>query len=625
MFWFMLFSIVPLSFVTGYSLRIYDDAINDELKKRLDGNVREIGVIFQDFEKHLQTYGKIHAADPNLVFDVTTNNPSRVQKVLEGWLKTYYANRISVFDEEGKLLLFTERGGQGKITSKISPTNEDVFLAEETLNRLKDQAQVVVRDHRPNQALELVVYTKIVSKKGLVAGYIEEILPFDQAALENLKKRFRLEIMLLDPKAAVTVTSQADLSLFPDELLKSSVGADKSGFMDYTIRDEPYGFVVRPLPNTEGQVLIALGATKKDVKSVLRRITVALISVSGLVILLIIPVLLGISKMILKPLDYLVQAAHRIEQGEFVSRIPVESTTELAVLTETFNRMSQKVGTARKELEKKVEELETTNKELHTTQAQLVHSSKMISLGQLVAGIAHELNNPIGFIYSNMEHLKDYSEKLLRLIKVVETSPEKVSQTKKEIEFDYIVEDMPKLIRSCEDGARRTRDIVIGLRNFSRLDEAKIKEVDIEESIKNTLDLLTGELKTRIKVDTDFGKVPKIKCYASQINQVLMNLLSNAAQAIRDDGTIWIKTWRENEEVKISIRDSGQGIPKQNLEKIFDPFFTTKPIGQGTGLGLSISYGIIKKHGGDISVKSESGKGTEFVISLPIDAEGAVA
>ncbi len=623
MFWFVPFSIVPLLFVTGFSLQIYDEAINDELKKRLDGNVREIGVIFSDFEKHLQTFGRIHAADQNLVFDLTTGNLNRVSRVLEDWLKTYAANRISVFDEEGKLLLSTQKQGEGRVVSRINAANDDVYLSDDLLGKLKEQNQIVVRDHRPNQALELVAYTKISGKKGLLTGYLEEILPFDQAALLNLKKRFRLEIMLLDPQGKMTVASDQDLGLYPEEFFKQTLGPEKMGFVDMSVREEPYGFIVRPLPNTDSQVLVALGASKKDVKTVLRRITIALISVCGLVILLIIPTLLGISKMILRPLDYLVQAAHRIEEGESVSRIPVESTMELAVLTETFNRMSQKVTGARKDLEKKIKELEVANREIQQTQAQLVHTSKMVSLGQLVAGIAHELNNPIGFIYANMTHLKEYSEKLIGLIEVAEKNPAKLTAAKKDVEFDYIVEDLPKLIRSCEDGARRTRDIVVGLRNFSRLDEAKLKEVDLAEAIRNTLDLLTGELKTRVKVETDFAAVPKVKCYASQINQVLMNLLTNAAQAIDDEGIIRIKTWQDQDMVKLSIKDDGHGISKKNLEKIFDPFFTTKPVGQGTGLGLSISYGIVKKHGGEIDVISEQGKGTEFIVSLPINDLGA--
>ncbi|MEQ1878386.1 MAG: ATP-binding protein, partial [Bdellovibrionia bacterium] len=317
------------------------------------------------------------------------------------------------------------------------------------------------------------------------------------------------------------------------------------------------------------------------------------------------------------PLDHLVAATQKMESGEMVQSIPVESSTEIGLLTESFNRMSKKVTQARGELENKVKELESTNKELQTTQAQLIHSAKMVSLGQLVAGVAHELNNPIGFIYSNMAHLKDYSDRLVKLIDTAEKSPQKLPKEKEALEFDYILEDLPRLIRSCEDGARRTRDIVLGLRNFSRLDEAKVKEVDLEESVRNTLDLLSGELKTRIQVHTEFASVPPVKCFASQVNQVFMNILSNASQAIGEKGDIWVKSWQDTDSVFISIRDSGTGMPPEIVDKIFDPFFTTKPVGQGTGLGLSISYGIIRKHGGDIRVNTKEGDGTEFIVSLP--------
>jgi two-component system NtrC family sensor kinase len=182
------------------------------------------------------------------------------------------------------------------------------------------------------------------------------------------------------------------------------------------------------------------------------------------------------------------------------------------------------------------------------------------------------------------------------------------------------------LISSCEDGARRTRDIVLGLRNFSRLEEAKLKEIDLHEALDNTLNLLSGELKNRIQVHKNYGKLPLVSCYASQINQVFMNILSNAAQAIEGSGNIWILTksfsgQNGKEMVSISIQDSGKGMSSQVMEKIFDPFFSTKGVGQGTGLGLSISYGIIENHGGDIQVKSQLGIGTEFIITIPAVAQ----
>jgi len=286
--------------------------------------------------------------------------------------------------------------------------------------------------------------------------------------------------------------------------------------------------------------------------------------------------------------------------------------------------MSRRISQARTDLKKKIFELEGANQELKDTQAKLVHSAKMISLGQLVAGVAHELNNPIGFISSNMTHLRDYSEKLVKLVETAESNPQALSALKAELEYDYIVKDMPKLIASCEDGARRTKDIVLGLRNFSRLEEAKLKEIDIHESLDTTLNLLAGEIKNRVQINKHYEPIPNVACYASQINQVLMNILSNALQAIEGSGHIWISTEAlrgsndKTGKVQISIQDSGKGMSPEVLEKIFDPFFTTKGVGQGTGLGLSISYGILQSHGGEIQVRSEIGVGTEFTIIIPV-------
>jgi two-component system NtrC family sensor kinase len=222
-----------------------------------------------------------------------------------------------------------------------------------------------------------------------------------------------------------------------------------------------------------------------------------------------------------------------------------------------------------------------------------------------------------------MSHLRDYTEKLKAIIEAGENGKEALEKEKEKADYNYIVEDLPRLITSCEDGARRTRDIVLGLRNFSRLEEAKIKRVSLKEGIENTLKLLSGEMKNRIQVHTHFEIVPDVLCYASQLNQVFMNILTNAAQAIDGEGQIWIHLHRvgegKNAKAVVSIKDTGKGIAKEGIDKIFDPFYTTKSVGQGTGLGLSISYGIVKNHGGDIQVKSEPGKGTEFIVSVPID------
>jgi two-component system NtrC family sensor kinase len=242
----------------------------------------------------------------------------------------------------------------------------------------------------------------------------------------------------------------------------------------------------------------------------------------------------------------------------------------------------------------------------------------MSSLGQVVAGVAHELNNPIGFIYSNMNHLREYSQQLIDAIHRLEKDPSRIEDIKKEIDFEYLQKDLPQLIKSCEDGAKRVRDIVLNLRNFSRTDENDRKEFNLEEGLESTLSILSSDIKNRIQIHREYGNIPTVYCYPGQINQVFMNIITNAIQSIDGKGDIWIKTEKKGLEVHISIRDSGKGIPPEIQEKIFDPFFTTKPVGQGTGLGLSISYGIIQKHKGQIKVSSQPGQGTTFTIILSL-------
>lgn len=323
-------------------------------------------------------------------------------------------------------------------------------------------------------------------------------------------------------------------------------------------------------------------------------------------------------------MERLIRALKIFEKNEKLIQLPVTTNTEIGILTEAFNEMSYKVYQVRLDLKKKIKELEKINSELIEAQTKLVHSAKMTSLGQLVAGVAHELNNPIGFIYSNMSLLKEYADSLFLFIDQQNQNDPKIIAIKKQIDYEFIKMDLPRLIKSCQDGAQRTRDIVIGLRNFSRLEEAQLKEIDIHESIDTTLEILQGEIKNRIQVHRQYEKLPKLMCYASQINQVLMNIISNAIQAISGSGQIWITTSSVKPKIdapakiQISIQDSGAGMDATTIDKIFEPFFTTKGVGQGTGLGLSISYGIVQNHGGEIQVRSEKGVGTEFMIILPL-------
>lgn len=267
---------------------------------------------------------------------------------------------------------------------------------------------------------------------------------------------------------------------------------------------------------------------------------------------------------------------------------------------------------------------------LKSLHADLVQSEKMASLGRLVAGVAHEVNNPINFIYSNIQPLQEHIGDLKTLIQLYgekETGlcPEDrtaVEERKEAIDLEYVFEDLDKILQAFKDGATRVRDIVGSLRTFSRLDAGGPGEVDLHEGIENTLTLLENRYKERITVHKEYGEIPKVVGYAGQLNQVFMNLLANAGDAIEPgkEGNVWIGTQMDGtDHVLISIRDDGKGIPKEHLDRIFDPFFTTKRVGEGTGLGLSISYGIVEKHRGRIWVESEEGKGTTFFVRLTVE------
>ncbi|WP_341739797.1 ATP-binding protein [Microcoleus sp. CAWBG640] len=274
--------------------------------------------------------------------------------------------------------------------------------------------------------------------------------------------------------------------------------------------------------------------------------------------------------------------------------------------------------------------LNSTLTELKKTQTHLVQSEKMSSLGQMVAGIAHEINNPVNFIFANLPYTTKYTTDLLELVSLYKQAfpeiPPEIEDFATEIELDFIEEDLPQMLNSMKIGTERIRNIVLSLRNFSRLDESDKKLADIHEGIDNTLLLLSNRIKNGIYVVKHYGDLPLVECYPSQLNQVFMNLLSNAIDALfesnRRDKIITISTalLRENgaKFIKVAIADNGPGIPEKIKDQIFNPFFTTKPVGKGTGLGLAISYKIVVDgHGGTINISTPPGRGTEFSVKIP--------
>ncbi len=379
---------------------------------------------------------------------------------------------------------------------------------------------------------------------------------------------------------------------------------------------------------------IELAVTTENIEMGKKKIRETSLIVSSVVFIIGILIGFWLARNISIPVLALRDAANKVGEGDLTQRVVNKSGDEIGELAIAFNMMVGDLGKAREELRKANLSLESTNEALHATvanlkaaQEQLVQAEKMASLGQLTAGIAHEINNPINFVTANIQPLKDDMADIIKIIdhyqeiikkKGLENEFSEIEKNKQGVNVELTKKEINNLLKGIEDGAMRTSEIVKGLRNFSRLDQNVFRKANMNESIESTLTLLHSSYKNRVEIIKQYGDLPEIDCFPGQINQVFMNILSNAIQAIPAEGKIFIKTWHDQNNVKISIKDTGAGMTDEVRKKIFDPFFTTKDVGKGTGLGLSISFGIIQKHNGDIEVFSKPGDGTEFIIRIPI-------
>jgi len=301
----------------------------------------------------------------------------------------------------------------------------------------------------------------------------------------------------------------------------------------------------------------------------------------------------------------------------------IQATVERRNLTLSIQRKNMK-------LMKDKQELQALNTQLSKTQEQLLQQEKMASIGQLAAGIAHEINNPVGYVNSNVGTMENYMDDFLSVVRFLEelqhreaSQPELAGEIQcliEEHDIEFIKDDCLSLLKESKEGLKRVKQIVQDLRDFSHVDEVDWVEADLIQGIDATLNIVANEVKYKAKVIKEYHDIPKVACIPSQVNQVVMNLLVNASQAIEGQGEITIKTGLyDDKQVAIQIRDTGMGISKENLPKIFDPFFTTKPVGSGTGLGLWLSFSIIEKHSGQLLCDSEVGAGTVFTMVLPIE------
>ena len=330
------------------------------------------------------------------------------------------------------------------------------------------------------------------------------------------------------------------------------------------------------------------------------------------------------------PIKALSAVAHRVARGADVElNEQSKFAKEYTELFSDFRDMSEQIQEREKKLREQNEELEAAQKSLMESQSHLVQSEKMVSIGMVSAGVAHEINNPIGFVKSNLTTLNEYLEYLLPILSIihkaksdqeldVDSVKEQLTELVEKDDLGFVIEDIESLITDSVDGVSRVQEIVSGLKSFARTNESDDVLFDLNECIKSTLKVIWNEVKYKAKVDLDLKELPAVKGNPGQINQVVMNLIVNAAQAIENQGVINIQTEVSGDDVVMLVADNGKGMDAQVMHSIFDPFFTTKDVGQGTGLGLSISHGIVESHGGSIHVESQVGKGTVFTLRLPI-------
>lgn len=360
----------------------------------------------------------------------------------------------------------------------------------------------------------------------------------------------------------------------------------------------------------------------------------ALLSVSLLVLF---------SFWVLRPLSAFTEAAKLLRQGDYSQRVDLKNSGEFADFADIFNNMAEMIEEKDRHLtmyseklelmvKERTEELESSVEELRRAHGTIIQQEKLASIGLLAAGIAHEINNPVGYVLSNLETLGEYMEALGRVLegaKKIEEAAKRgdldsvkkaaafVGGIKEKEDFDFIMEDIPPLLKASLNGTKRVRNIVTDLKNFARSEDNILEDINVNDAVEKALEIAWNELKYKCTLVKKLGEIPPVRSNHAQLVQVLINLLVNAAQAIETRGTVTVTTRFQGTAVEIYVEDTGKGIPPEQIGKVFDPFFTTKDVGKGTGMGLSISHGIISRHGGTIEVNSSPGKGSVFKISLP--------
>ena len=614
---FFIFTLLPLFILAFVVQDQYRKSINGQIKDRLTIHVRELESLFAKERGSLEAFLEKSLLDKSLIYYLSIVDPNGLKAALLDKIQAFDQEEMKIYSQGGQVLL-----NYKKDFKSIHGERELPLRIRQELESEATHYRVLFNEvsHDETQ-LSLSIVRKIIGVQDRTVGYIETILSIDHGYLNQVTQAIGAEVVFFDGEGKILLGSM------PKAMNKLNLGkkflSGQNKFFEFHVDGTPYAFMSTAISWGQYDFLIGMGSSKSDAEASIGNVQYVIYFTFLSLIAFIIVLSFYFVREVISPIEALIKASKELKDGNSVPHIKNTSKTEIADLVDSFNEMAVQIVESDQKMKKQLDLLEQANNKIKNTQNQLVQSAKLASLGELVAGIAHELNNPIGFIYSNIGHLKNYSKSLFNIIDKAKKNASELDLLIVEEDYEYIKKDLPKLIQSCEEGSNRAKDIVLGLRNFSRADEEKTQAFDVNSGIDSTLKLLSGELKNKVLVRKDYNEVPKINCNINQMKQVFMNILNNAAQAIEGEGSIFIKTSFSSDEklVRVEIKDTGCGIEKDNLEKIFDPFYTTKTVGEGTGLGLSISYGIVKSHGGNIMVESIIDEGTTFVIELPVYRE----
>lgn len=613
--WLVLSSVIPILLVAVFFLSRFKSAVQDEMFQRLQIYTSQIQNVLGGYESFLKGRVSEICEDKIIGYNWKITNTPELETSLSRYVEGDISAGVTLYDGNG--IQIVRKGTR--------PENYGwgVQLPSDVINRV-DASGIITRAYYQPINNQVYLVLSVLRKAEDVtlnwSGYAEAFFMINSPTIKMIRPDPKVDIIFFGPAGEVFVSTLATDKFTKDQMSEDFLRGNNH-FFDVPVQGNNYGFISTAVSWGEQDFLVAVGASKESLSSSLQQLVGF---VFGAVVILLVCLLAFsyfFSRQIIVPVSKLVDGVRTMSDTAEPVYVQPTVDNEIGLLTDQFNDMSQRMHGYRQELVTKLDDLEKANKEINDAQTQLIQSAKLAGLGQLVAGVAHELNNPIGFVYSNIQHLREYVNGMTEFIEDMGKTHPKFQALKTKYDYDFISKDLPKLITSCEEGAKRTRDIVTGLRNFSRASDKENKKFSVVDCIDSTLDLIQSTQKQSniqvVKRVDDY--VPMIEGNPNQMSQVFMNLFSNATQAIKSTGTISVDVsfQAEDSQVLIRIRDTGEGISEENLSRIFDPFFTTKDIGQGTGLGLSISYGIIQSHGGEIAATSILGQGTEFVITLP--------